>query len=78
MAEFCLKCFNEMNDTHYTEQDVILDEDLCEGCAEWKPCVVGFRSAHWCGLFSLPLAIIGGVFHLLKWLVLKLWHKVKK
>ena len=40
MAEFCLDCFNRMNRTDYKESDVELDEDFCEGCAEWKPCVI--------------------------------------
>ena len=34
MAEFCLKCFNEMNGTHYEASEVWLEEDFCEGCAE--------------------------------------------
>ena len=40
MAEFCLDCFNKMNGTHYKENQVWLEEWLCEGCAEWKPCVM--------------------------------------
>lgn len=40
MAEFCLDCFNRMNGTHYQEKQVWLEECLCEGCAEWKPCVM--------------------------------------
>lgn len=43
MSEFCLKCFNEMNDTHYRAKDVWLEEDLCEGCADWRPCVIALR-----------------------------------
>lgn len=47
VAEFCLKCFNKMNHTHYTEKDVWLEEDLCEGCAEWKPCVMQLYPKPW-------------------------------
>lgn len=43
MAEFCLDCMNRMDGTHYTEADVVLEPDLCEGCGEIKPCVVVFR-----------------------------------
>ena len=43
MAEFCLSCFNEMNGTHYTKSEVWLEEDFCEGCAEWKLCVIELR-----------------------------------
>lgn len=40
MAEFCLDCFNKLHDTDYTEREVWLEVDFCEGCAEWKPCVM--------------------------------------
>ena len=43
MAEFCLKCFNELNDTDYQTNEVWLEEDFCEGCAVWQPCVVDLR-----------------------------------
>jgi len=43
MAEFCLKCMNEMDGTHLTEADVILDFDLCEGCGKVMPCVIRYR-----------------------------------
>jgi len=36
MAEFCLDCWNKMNHTHLTPEDVTLSDDewdLCEGCA---------------------------------------------
>lgn len=43
MAEFCLNCFN-----HYilsgkekvTEDDVVMQWDVCEGCKQNKPCVL--------------------------------------
>lgn len=43
MAEFCLKCFNELNGTHYKPNQVWLEEDFCEGCADWRPCIVLLR-----------------------------------
>jgi len=43
MAEYCLECFNDLNGTDYTEKEVRLDEDFCEGCGEPKPCVVKLR-----------------------------------
>ena len=39
-AEFCLKCFNAMNGTNYKANEVWLEEDFCEGCADWRPCVM--------------------------------------
>ena len=44
MAEFCLKCFNELNGTNYHANEVWLEEDFCEGCANRQPCVMGLRS----------------------------------
>ena len=40
MAEFCLKCFNEVNGTDYKANEVWLEENFCEGCASWKPCIM--------------------------------------
>ncbi len=41
MAEFCLECFRKIDgDMSLTENDVIMDMDLCEGCGEWKPGVI--------------------------------------
>lgn len=55
MAEFCLDCYNKLNDTNYREKDVTLDDelDLCEGCGEWKPCVLSLEpSGFLSGLFD--------------------------
>lgn len=43
MAEFCLKCFNELNDTSFQADEIWLEEGFCEGCAGWRPCVVDLR-----------------------------------
>lgn len=44
MAEFCLDCWNRLNETNLTEKDVVLsgrdDMDLCGGCGQWKQVVV--------------------------------------
>lgn len=40
MAEFCLKCYNKMFDSDFTEKQVVLSDDfLCEECGQWLPCV---------------------------------------
>jgi len=45
MAEFCLECFKKIDgDKSLTEDDVILSDDLCEGCGEWKPCVIRVKT----------------------------------
>lgn len=38
MAEFCLECWNRLNNLNLTEKDVVLSKnlDLCEGCEDLK------------------------------------------
>lgn len=45
MAEFCLKCWNNINQRNDTERSLILSEelDLCEECGEWTHVVVRVR-----------------------------------
>lgn len=43
MAEFCVDCWNDLNGTHYTENELWLEDDLCEGCGEVKPCIITLR-----------------------------------
>ena len=45
MAEYCLTCFNRMNQTNY-KKDVWIDDEemsLCEGCGEYKPCIIALQ-----------------------------------
>lgn len=47
MAEFCLDCENKRIEAEgyepIPEGAVILDDDFCEDCGEWKPCIVAYR-----------------------------------
>lgn len=45
MAEFCLDCWNMINNTKYTERDCVLSRglELCEGCGEYKQVIVRER-----------------------------------
>jgi len=45
MAEFCLDCFNKMEKSNLKKRDVVLssEEDLCEGCGEYKRVVMRLR-----------------------------------
>ena len=38
MSEFCLRCFNRINSTDYTDEQVKLSKglELCEGCGQYK------------------------------------------
>lgn len=40
MAEYCLECFNKVNGTKINENEVITEDDVCEGCGKVKPCVI--------------------------------------
>ena len=58
MAEFYLECFNKyFSDEKLTEKDVVMDDDLCEECGEWKPCVIKIKkrlSRILCKVFTRP------------------------
>lgn len=44
MAEFCLECLNKYimpEDKPMKKKNAVFELDLCEGCGEWKPCVIG-------------------------------------
>ena len=45
MAEFCLECWNRINETSLGKGEVVIskDLDLCEGCGERKPVIVKMR-----------------------------------
>ena len=53
MAEFCLKCWNEMNKTSYEQNKFVMSEDLdfCEGCGEWKHIIICERKNFWDNFF---------------------------
>ncbi len=44
MAEYCLKCFNIINKTNFTQDDVMTDYDICERCRKNLPCVIYIKS----------------------------------
>lgn len=45
MAEFCLDCFNKMENCNLKKRHVVLSsfDDLCEGCGEYKRVVMRLR-----------------------------------
>lgn len=42
MAEFCLDCFKRLFTDDYTDDQIIVSDDLdiCEGCADFKQVVI--------------------------------------
>ena len=49
MAEFCLKCWNEINETNDKPSKYIISKDLdyCEGCGQWTNVIVAYRKNYY-------------------------------
>lgn len=63
MAEFCLDCWNKMNESDDDEKKYIISKDfgLCEGCGQWKHIIIMERTAYYIQRFRyfiLPFRII--------------------
>ena len=43
MSEICLDCLSKLDGKRYRPSAVILDDDWCEECCQYKPCVIRFR-----------------------------------
>ena len=74
MAEFCLECWNKMNNTNYPAKKFILTEenDLCEGCGELKKVVIMEKRhyyLHKFRLFFIP-------FKMVYWILYFLWRLI--
>jgi len=66
MAEFCLNCWNKMNESEDSKKKYILSKelDLCDGCGEWRPVIIMERKAYYTHKFRyfiLPVRIIYSV-----------------
>jgi hypothetical protein len=48
VAEFCLDCFNKINNTNLKPSDVKIskEKDWCEECQEYKNIIVSVRRAN--------------------------------
>lgn len=48
MAEFCLDCWNEINETNDPAKKYIISEELelCEGCAQYRHVIVAIRKGY--------------------------------
>ncbi len=48
MAEFCLECWNRLNQTADGAEEFVISKqpDLCEGCGSLKPVIVTLRSKY--------------------------------
>jgi len=45
VAEFCLECWNKLNDDNLTKKDVVISKglDLCEGCGKFKQVIICYK-----------------------------------
>ena len=60
MADFCLECFNKVNECDYGREDVILEYGLCEECGQYKKVVVDLVPPY--GLFAALYRIFVRLF----------------
>lgn len=82
MAEFCLECWNEINESEDSPKKYIFSEDLelCEGCGEWKIVIVEERKSYYrykLRYFTLPFRIIYRIIYVL-WRLLILPYLIYK
>lgn len=49
MAEFCLECWNRINEKEDKASKNIIskDLDLCEGCAQWKNVIIAEKKYYY-------------------------------
>lgn len=64
MAEYCLDCWNKINDTNDPAKDYIISKepDLCEGCGQMKPVVIMRRadySPKWINRILCVMLLVG-------------------
>ena len=74
MAEFCLDCWNRLNNTDDSKNKYILSKelDLCEGCGEWKHVIIIERRAYYMRIIRLFLIPVLIVYYII-FLILKLF-----
>ena len=59
MAEFCLECWNRINETNDSESKYIIskDLDLCEGCGK-RTHVIVVQRKYYCHKFRLVIFVL--------------------
>ncbi len=88
MADFCLECWNKINETNYSSKKYIISKEarFCEGCAEWKPVIIAERKYYYWHKFRFiifPFELLAKIVYLL-WRILILpyllyrYHQAKK
>lgn len=83
MAEFCLECWNKINNTNDGEEKYVISKelDLCEGCEEWKNVIICERQYYNGDILGVILSIFSWlwkILHFLLRLFSNLGLKIKK
>lgn len=70
MADFCVDCWNKLNEENKSEKSYVLsrDLDLCEGCGEYKRVIMGDRETYYFYKFRRLLFPIRFVYRLIYFL----------
>ena len=76
MAEFCLDCWNEINECELSEHTCVLSKDfeLCEGCGQMKHIV---ETPYRYGDYHPGIFLIIELFELIRDCILFLYRKLK-
>ncbi len=69
MADFCLDCWNKLNETHHKKSKYILSKEryFCEECNEYKNVIIVERKYYYLHKFRyilLPFKVIWGILML--------------
>ena len=82
MAEFCVDCWNKINETNTSEKRYILSEDLnlCEECGEWKHTIIIAKSACYRYRFRWIIFSFVPIYYIIlfMWCVLCLFRHLRK
>lgn len=75
MAEYCLDCFNHLNQSNENEHKYIISKypELCEGCGKMKPIVIAKRGNVLLSIFcylTLPIRIVRYAIYFLSGLMI--------
>ena len=78
MAEFCLDCWNKINNTNDSKNKYIMSRDLefCEGCGEWKKVIVMERNIY-DSIYTFPFILIYKTLYCLYKIIIFLYKYLK-
>lgn len=67
MADFCLDCWNEINETNFKKSKYVLSKNLhfCEECNEYKHVIIAERKYYYMRKFKYIILPFRFLFHLI-------------